>query len=225
MATLSTKQTDHLFWLGRYLERVKMTLELTSELYDLLLDSTDAFDVQKLCERLSIPNIYNDVHDFATRYMFDKDDPNSVPANLERAFDNAIVMRDVLTTNTLSYIQLATNTMARARVSASPMLELQETTDYIYAFWGAVEDNVTDVRTRYIMRTGRSVERIDLLLRLRLSDDKLPAEATRLVNRLYRSRMNYDPEVFQRLVETFEREDWASFASQLLGDVNCLVQI
>ena len=53
----------------------------------------------------------------------------------------------------------------------------------------------------------------------------IAAEAARLVNRLYRSRMNYDPGVFQRLVETFERENWAAFAGQLLGDVNCLVQI
>ena len=225
MGTLSTKQTDHLYWLGRYLERVKMTLELTSELYDQLIDSESEFDVDTLCERLAIPNIYSDVHDFATRYMFDKDDPNSVPANLERAFDNAVVMRDVLTTDTLSYIQLAINAMARAKVSVSPMLEVQETTDYIYAFWGAVEDNVTDVQTRYIMRTGRSVERIDLLLRLRVADDKLKAEAARLANRLYRSRMNYDAEIFQRFVECFERGNWEPFARQLLDDVNCLVQI
>jgi len=90
MGTLSTKQTDHLYWLGRYLERVKMTLELTSELYDQLIDSESEFDVDTLCERLAIPNIYSDVHDFATRYMFDKDDPNSVPANLERAFENVL---------------------------------------------------------------------------------------------------------------------------------------
>ena len=225
MNTLSTKQTDHLYWLGRYLERVKMTLEFSSDLYDAALDQQGSFSISDLCERLAIPCIYDDPRTFVTSYLFDKGDPNSVAANLERAFDNAVVMRDVLHSDTLCYIQLAINALTRGAKSASPMLELQETTDYIYAFWGAVEDFVTDVRTRYIMRTGRSVERIDLMLRLRTGDERLKQEAARLVNRLYKSGMSYEPESFQRISELFEGEDWSEHTVQLLVDVNNLVRI
>lgn len=225
MSTLSTKQTDHLFWLGRYLERVKTTLEFSVKLYDMVLDQESTFSIPELCERLSIPCIYDDPRSFVTTYLFDKDDPNSVAANLERAFDNAVVMRDVLHSDTLCYIQLAENALTRGAKSVSPMLELQETADYIYAFWGAVEDFVTDVRTRYVMRTGRSVERIDLMLRLRTSDERVKAEGSRLVNRLYKSGMSYEPEAFQRLTETFEGDAWQESVPRLLEDVNSLVRI
>lgn len=39
MGYVSVEQGDHLFWLGRYVERVCLTLHYLEELYDVLLDS------------------------------------------------------------------------------------------------------------------------------------------------------------------------------------------
>ena len=223
MGTLSVAQTDHLFWLGRYLERVLVTLDLSSEVYDLMLDGAKDYDIKSLCQRLSIPAIYENSDDFINRYMYDAADPNSVVSNLNRAFDNAVVMRDVLTSHTLCYIELAMDKLKQASRSVSPMLEVQETVDYLYAFWGAVEDYVTDVNTRYIMRTGRSIERLDLYLRLGLHTDRVHDETIRLVNRIYRSGVNYNNEVFQRLVERSESDPEVVDPQQMLADINNLV--
>ena len=223
MGTLSIAQTDHLFWLGRYLERVLVTLDLSSEVYDLMLDGAKDYDIKSLCKRLAIPEVYENSDDFISRYMYDAGDPNSVVSNLNRAFDNAVVMRDVLTSHTLCYIELAMDKLKQASRSVSPMLEVQETVDYLYAFWGAVEDNVWDVKARYIMRTGRSIERLDLYLRLRLHEDKIAGETTRLINRIYRSEVNYDPEAFQRLVECSEMDAVVVDPDKMLNDLNNLV--
>lgn len=224
MGTLSLTQTDRLYWLGRYLERVMQTLNLSSEVYDLMLDATAEYDVEQLCQRLAIPNIYEDLDDFVPRYLFDKDDPNSIVSNLERAFDNAVVMRDCIHSETLAYIQLADNAMKAGARSASPMLEIQEAQDYIYAFWGAIEDYVPDARTRYIMHTGRSVERVDLFLRLRVRDDQLEDAAIRLMNRLRRSGLAYDIGAYERIAQRFESGTWAEHIGELLVDVNSLVK-
>lgn len=223
MGTLSVAQTDHLFWLGRYLERVMVTLDLSGDIYDLMLDGAKDYDIKSLCQRLSIPEIYENSDDFVTRFMYDKEDPNSVVSNLNRAFDNAVVMRDCIHSETLCYIELAAYSLKAAAASVSPMLENQEALDYLYAFWGAVEDYVIDSKTRYIMRTGRSVERLDLYARLRMNVDRIPGEITRLTNRVYKSGINYDAQAFQRIVEYSEGKPYSD--EQFIADVNNLFQL
>lgn len=220
MGTLSVAQTDRLFWLGRYLERVLVTLDLSGEIYDLMLDGAKDYDIKSLCERLAIPEIYENSDDFVNRFMYDPQDPNSVVSNLNRAFDNAVVMRDCIHSQTLCYIELAAQALKAASTSVSPMLENQQALDYLYAFWGAVEDYVVDSKTRYIMRTGRSVERLDLYLRLRLHEERVAGEITRLVNRVYKSGIDYDPEAFQRIVEYGDGD--LQDEDQLLADLNNL---
>ena len=39
MGIISIENTDHLYWLGRYIERVGTTIELFAENYDYTLDS------------------------------------------------------------------------------------------------------------------------------------------------------------------------------------------
>ena len=47
-------------------------------------------------ERLSIPDIYENQEDFVQKYLFSKEDGNSVYSSMERAYDNAVVLRDDL---------------------------------------------------------------------------------------------------------------------------------
>lgn len=204
MGTLSIAQMGHLYWLGRYLERVKMTLDVSNDIFDRLIDDEAGLDVPEICERLAIPDTYRDADNFMSRYLFDEDDPNSIISNLNRAFDNGVVLRDCIRTPTLSYIQLALDTLLAGEASTSPMLEVQQTLDYLYAFWGALGDYVPDVRTRYTVRVGGSVERADLALRLGLPNARVQQEIARLADRVYRSQMDYDPVSFQRLLEGAE---------------------
>ena len=57
MGIISVEQVDHLYWLGRYTERVFTTLKLFSESFDKMIDTQEEV-FGKYCEVLDIPNIY-----------------------------------------------------------------------------------------------------------------------------------------------------------------------
>lgn len=224
MGTYSIAQTEELYWLGRYLERVKMTLNVFSGLYGKILDDVK-LDVDGLCRQLAIPNVYGDIDTFSKRYLFDEEDPNSIISNMGRAFDNAIVLRDIIHTPTLAYVQLAYDTMESGSASASPMLEVQQAVDYLYAFWGALGDFVEDPCMRNTVRLGASVERVDLSIRLGLGEARISQEIARLADRLYRSQLAYNGPAFQKLLETAERGHISEHAEEALSCVEGLVSL
>ena len=63
------------------------------------------------CKKLGIPNIYTSNRQFVGSYLFDEENPDSVILSMKRAYDNGVVLREELSSNVLSYIQLALNTL------------------------------------------------------------------------------------------------------------------
>lgn len=110
MGTLSLSKTGRLFWLGRYTERVYTVLRLTRPIREAEIDGQEA-DYTEYCRCMGIPAGYADTADFCRRYFFDAEDPASVAASLGFAYDNAVVLRETLSSDTLAYIQLAMNAM------------------------------------------------------------------------------------------------------------------
>lgn len=148
MGIISIKSTDNLFWLGRYVERVFTTLRVFSEYYDKMIDKDENAYID-FCNKLGIENTYSYKQEFITKYLFDENDPNSVMSNLLCAYDNAVVMRNEISSETLSYIQMAVNYMEQGRESSAPMLKLQEVFDCILPF-GAAPTTLLNRRQREI---------------------------------------------------------------------------
>lgn len=90
-------------------------------------------------------------------------------SNLKRAYDNAIVLREEIGSESLSHIQLAIYEMQKAGMSEAPMLEFQKVLDNLMAFWGIVDDEIASENVRNILKVGKRVERIDLYGRLHSS--------------------------------------------------------
>ena len=191
MGIISLEQTNRLYWLGRYSERVYTTIRLYSKCYDDMIDDIGE-NYADFCMMLEIPNIYKDKDDFNQRYGFDETDPNSILSNLMRAYDNAIVLREEIGSETLSYIQLAIYAINKARISRAPLLELQNVQDNILAFWGIADDFIESETIRNIIRTGKRVERIDLYARLKIGARELKSELCRMHVRLAGSGMPYN---------------------------------
>lgn len=185
MGIISIKSTDNLFWLGRYVERVYTTLRVFSECYDKMIDK-DENAYTEFCQKLGIQNNYSYKNEFVKKYLFDESDPNSVMSNLLCAYDNAVVMRNEISSETLSYIQMAVNDMEKGRDSSAPMLKLQTVFDCLFAFWGSADDYVESETTRNILKFGRSVERIDLYSRFSFPPELIKKEFSILINRLYK---------------------------------------
>jgi len=191
MGIISVEQVDHLFWLGRYTERVYSTLKIYAASFDRMIDeSTDSY--QMYCESLDIPNIYESKQDFLSRYPFDCDVPDSIISNLNRAYDNAIVLRETIGSDALSYIQLSIYAMNKAAKSESPLIELQTIMDDLLSFWGIVDDQIDSDQIRNILKAGKRIERIDLYARLKLDRKRLEREVQRMIPRVLRSGIKYD---------------------------------
>ena len=191
MGIISIEQVDHLYWLGRYTERVYTTLQVFSKSFDQMIDATDDI-YQKYCNSLDIPNIYASKEDFLKRYPFDESISDSIISNLIRAYDNAIVLRETIGSDALSYIQLSIYAMNNAAKSDAPLIELQQIMDDLLSFWGIVDDQIDIEQIRNIIKAGKRIERIDLYARLRIEKNKLEREVRRMIPRVLRSGIKYN---------------------------------
>ena len=205
MGIISVNQVDHLYWLGRYTERVYTTLKVYADSFDRMIDETeDSFG--KYCESLDIPNIYMSKEDFLSRYPFDEKVPDSIISNLNRAYDNAIVLRETIGSDALSYIQMAIYAMNNAADSESPLIELQQIADELLSFWGIIDDQVDSEQIRNIIKAGKRIERIDLYARLEIEKTKIEKEIHRMIPRVLRSGMKINETALSKIGHLVEIE-------------------
>lgn len=221
MGIISAEHADRLFWLGRYSERVYTTIRLFAKSFDDMIDLMDSH--AEFCKNLDIPDIYGDRETFITRYCFDGEDPNSIISNLTRAYDNCVVLREEIGSETVSYIQLAVYDMQKASISQAPLVELQHVVDNILAFWGIVDDSIDSENVRNIIKVGKRVERLDLYGRLRMPQKEMLREVHRLVGRIPRTNLKYRQEALgdiERIVE-----DPAIDYESVVQKVDALVEV
>lgn len=200
MGAITLSKTNRLYWLGRYLERVYTALKTAEPIFEADIDGAEG-DYASYCKAFGIPNIYTNTADFCHRFYFDEQNPNSILATLTYAYDNAVVLRETLTSETLAYIQLAVSAMEKAARDSAPGVALQWVRDDIMAFRGSCEEKLDDEAARNIIKTGASLERVDLYLRLGVDATRCKAEFSRLLNRLYKTALPADPEKLSFLVD------------------------
>ena len=63
MGIVSLINTDKLYWLGRYSERVYTTIRFFGESFDQVIDGNTAY-IDQFCASLDIPNIYPSGEEF-----------------------------------------------------------------------------------------------------------------------------------------------------------------
>lgn len=194
MGIISVEKADRLFWLGRYTERVLTTLVTFFDFYDEMIDG-DGEAYKRFCDKIAIPDVYGSRENFQQKYLFDSKDPNSVISNMERAFDNGVVMRGDLGTYTLAYIQMALDVLKGEGGRAdAPVYDLQQVIDYLNAFWGCMDDQVEDEESRNIIKCGKYLERLDLYMRLGYPAKAVEKEFSKFLNRLGRVGLSYKEE-------------------------------
>ena len=177
MPVISAENSERLFWLGRYSERAFTGLRV-------------------FCEQFSFMQAGNDS---AQRICFDENNPESIASSLNRAYDNAIVLRDEIGSDTFSYVQLAVYEIKNASRSRTPLLGLQKVIDNIAAFWGMADDSMEDEHARNIIKCGTRVERVDLYARINANSENIRKEIRRLSYRIARTGLHYSAESLERL--------------------------
>ncbi len=164
---ITADKANRLYWLGRYAERVYISLHLLRRYHDKVIDG-DIADLQEYYKNLGL--------------VIDEDDPNgelfqlsqlyspinscSIATSLISANDNAIVLRRDITSESLSYIQMSISLLTECSVRGEKNITLlQPVTDYMLAFFGSIDERVFDKRIRKFLKIGRYVENIELHIR------------------------------------------------------------
>ncbi len=199
MDIIAVDRLNNLIWLGRYSERVYTTIKTFFRGYDMMIDDPNFYITY--CERFQIPNIYKNQRDFIERYILDETDSNSIISNLYRAYDNCILLRNEIGTETITYLEVALNNLKSIKDFDSFMLELQTVVDYILAFWACLSDIVDKYEVKTVVKLGRRIERLDLYLRLRKEKSEIKKAFALLDDRMKRARVAYDIEKYIRLKE------------------------
>ena len=101
MSSISPAKANHLFWLGRYAERLFAQLHFLRRYYDLCLDEGREDALQIYCRKLSLRDCPSDREAFLYQHLFENT-PGSLQYCLECLNDNSIVLREELTTASIS---------------------------------------------------------------------------------------------------------------------------
>lgn len=206
MGIISVEQADRLYWLGRYTERVYTTLRMFCQSFDTMIDEiVDSYSA--FCKKIDIPDIYGDKDTFLKVYPFDQENPDSIISNLDRAYDNAVVLRESIGSEALSYVQLAVYEMNKASISKAPLIELQHVIDDLLAFWGIADDQIDSEQIRNIIKAGKRIERIDLYARLGVAGQELMREVHRMIPRVERSGLEYKADQLKLLKQLAEEPE------------------
>lgn len=182
MGTISLEHSDHLYWLGRYTERVYTTLRALQSLYDSMLDKKGNYT--EFLNYFGLENIYEDEKSFMRSFLYDRANANSVAFSLKCAYDNGIVLREEISTEALSFLQMAKDTLVKSEKSANTRLSLLPLEDILFGFWGCISDRVYDDEIKNIIWCGKTVERLDLYLRMKYPYSEVKREFDRLCRNL-----------------------------------------
>ncbi len=184
MSTISKEHGDRLFWLGRYTERFFITLRSLDRLYDKMID--DKHGYREYLAYFGLADTYADSRDFIRSFLYDDSNPNSAAYSLERAYDNGIVLREEISTKSLSFLQMAKDTLISSQNKTSVRLALLPLKDILYSFWGSINEHIYDDEIRNIIYIGKTLERLDMYMRMKYPFADVEKEFIRLCKNLNR---------------------------------------
>jgi len=224
--TIPATKANRLYWLGRYAERVYISLHLLRRYYDQMIDG-DSDDYKDYYRKLDISYDYIDDEIFRLAQMYDPHNPCSLLSGLESANDNAIVLREEIKSESLSYIQMSLCFIKEcAEQGKKNITELQPITDYLLAFFGSIEERVFDERIRNIIKTGKLVENLDLHIRFDYPYYRIE-EAYESLKLCEQEEGIFDTVIVRRLDELMRKDLYeaqeAGYKNTLLNYLNHLV--
>lgn len=170
---ISAVKANSLFWLGRYEERVYITLHLLRKCHDKMIDG-ELEDYWPIWQKLDTTGAYQTIEEFTFGIMYDDTNPSTVMAAQTKAMDNAILLREDILSETLSYLEMSLALLKECRKKQEKnVICLQPVIDWSLAFWGSAQQRLQNHKALYIMSIGRNVENMDILLRFDYSYERV----------------------------------------------------
>ena len=147
---ISVNKANSLFWLGRYEERVYITLHLMRKCYDKMIDG-EMEDYRPFWQKLDPFGVYQTNEEFTLGMMYDDGNPSSVMSAQTKAMDNAILLREEIMSETLSYLEMSVALLKKCvDKQETNVMILQPVIDWSLAFWGAAEQRLLNHKARLL---------------------------------------------------------------------------
>ncbi len=226
---ISAVKANSLFWLGRYEERVYITLHLLRKCHDKMIDG-ELEDYWPIWQKLDTTGAYQTIEEFTFGIMYDDTNPSTVMAAQTKAMDNAILLREDILSETLSYLEMSLALLKECRKKQEKnVICLQPVIDWSLAFWGSAQQRLQNHKALYIMSIGRNVENMDILLRFDYSYERV-ALAYDSLKRYCRQMPNIIDEDIEGelnsliIEERFNLND-VEYKNKLLELINQLVKV
>jgi len=225
---ISATKANRFFWLGRYEERVYLTMHLLRKVYDGMIDGKGLYD--NLRKTFDYEGQYKTDREFILGMLYDEGNPSSVLSGLNRAMDNAMLLRENIRTETLSYLEMSIALVKRHKEKETlNITDLQPVTDWLLAFWGSAEQRIHDRRTMMIMKIGYCLEYVDMLIRFDYSYERIINGYEVLVKRLDTQRGFADDMIENQLNDLMAEETFnlgnEEYKHKLLKFINQLVRV
>lgn len=162
---ISATKANRLYWLGRYECRVYLTLHQLNKCFDEMIDG-EPDDYTEFWKKLDSSGIYQTNDEFTFGMLYDDTNPCSVLSAQKYAMDNAILLREDIMSETLSYLEMSLALLRKCKQEATVNIShLQPVIDWSLAFWGSSEQRLQNHKALSIMMIGRNVENLDMQLR------------------------------------------------------------
>ncbi|MFI3304941.1 MAG: alpha-E domain-containing protein [Rikenellaceae bacterium] len=228
---ITADKANRLFWLGRYAERVYISMHLLRRYYDQVLDG-DRANFKEYYRCLGVNTTGHDEESEACQLsqLYDHSNICSIASSLDGANDNGVVLRRDIKSESLSYIQLSRSLIDQcSAISEMNITHLQPITDYMLAFFGSVDERVFDERVRNFLKVGRFVENIELHIRFSYPHFRVEEVFLSLKEAIKRSGAIVDDVALNSLDDMLKEESYKPeddiYRQRALGYLNRLVMI
>lgn len=162
---ISATKPNRLYWLGRYECRVYLTLHQLNKCFDEMIDG-EPDDYTEFWSKLDATGIYKTNEEFTFGMLYDDTNPCSVLSAQKFAMDNAILLREDIMSETLSYLEMSVALLKKCKQEATVNIShLQPVIDWALAFWGSAEQRLQNHKALDIMMIGRNIENLDMQIR------------------------------------------------------------
>ncbi|MFI3239257.1 MAG: alpha-E domain-containing protein [Bacteroidales bacterium] len=228
---ITADKANRLYWLGRYTERIYLSLHLLRRYYDKVIDG-DINDLKEYYECLSLEYSDEDLNNERVQLsqLYDPENVCSIISSINYASDNAIMLRRDITSESLSYIQMSQVIIDEcAAINEQNISKLQPITDYMLAFFGSIDERVFDTTIRRYIKVGKLIENLVLHVRFNYTYQRI-AEAFELLKEyIKQDAAMYDHVVMQRLNDLITEKNYTvqadNYKITLLRNLNCLIWV
>ena len=171
---LTTNIATNLYWFGRHLERVEITLIDVLELFDVVIDG-DKSAGKAYYERLEIDLKYDDASQFLKNAIFGKH-PSNLAGLMGYARENAIICRAHLDADAFGEtIKLHELFEHASKVTDGVDYRfIDDALSLINEIWGIKSRGLVRRKSDHFMRLGKLVEKVDLHVRHGKDNEELP---------------------------------------------------